>query len=564
MLRYRSRGRRFAPRKDASGQEASRKAAGIQPADHLQEHLDRIRTELGNSPDIIFRQLKLGGASEANCAIVYLNGLSDPEMINHDVMESLLQLSKEFLQKEERSPADFLDMVMKDGLAIGESRMSTDWNEAMLAILSGDTVILFEGADHIIIAGTQGGQWRSVTEPTSQLVVRGPKDSFVESIATNISLIRRRLKSSQLWLETMKIGSVTHTHVAIMYVKGKADPGIVREIKDRLNRIEIEGILESAYIEEFIQDKTITPFPTIYNTERPDDATSKLLEGRIVVLVDGTPFVLVLPTVFAHFFQSPEDYAQRFDIAIVMRLVRYISFIILILGPSVYIALTTFHYEMVPTQLLISLVAQREGVPFPAFIEAMLMEVVFEILREAGVRMPRAIGQTVSVVGALILGQAVVEAGLITPAMVIVVALTGIASFTLPAYNLSIAGRLIRFGFMVLAGMFGFYGLTLGVIVLIAHMNSLRSFGVPFMSPISPFRLRNQKDAIIRLPFQPLQTQAAEASTRHGAPSMNDFSLDEDSGGRMSGSQQQGSAGRSASGSGQHTAANGAGGNRNS
>lgn len=189
MLRYRPRGRRFAPRKDAPGQEASRKIAGIEPVDHLQEHLDRIRTELGNSPDIIFRQLKLGGASEANCAIVYLNGLSDPEMINHDVMESLLQLSKEFLQKE-RSPADFLDMVMKDGLAMGESRMSADWNEAMLAILSGDTVILFEGADHIIIAGTQGGQWRSVTEPTSQLVVRGPKDSFVESIATNISLIR--------------------------------------------------------------------------------------------------------------------------------------------------------------------------------------------------------------------------------------------------------------------------------------------------------------------------------------------------------------------------------------
>lgn len=321
-----------------------------------------------------------------------------------------------------------------------------------------------------------------------------------------------------------------------MYVKGKADPGIVREIKDRLNRIEIEGILESAYIEEFIQDKTITPFPTIYNTERPDDATSKLLEGRIVVLVDGTPFVLVLPTVFAHFFQSPEDYAQRFDIAIVMRLVRYISFIILILGPSVYIALTTFHYEMVPTQLLISLVAQREGVPFPAFIEAMLMEVVFEILREAGVRMPRAIGQTVSVVGALILGQAVVEAGLITPAMVIVVALTGIASFTLPAYNLSIAGRLIRFGFMVLSGMFGFYGLTLGVIVLIAHMNSLRSFGVPFMSPISPFRLRNQKDAIICLPFQPLQTQAAESSTGFGASSNQDTSLAGDSDGRMSGS----------------------------
>lgn len=510
MIRYRSRNRRPISAKKSEEQEVSSKSGSSVISGHIEELLDRIRTESGDSPDIVTRRLKLGGEPEENCAIVYLNGLSDPEMVNNFVMDSLLRLTPDLYKGE--GPDAYLDNIMKDGLSMGESKIMTEWNDMMLAILSGDTAILLEGAEKAIVAGTQGGEWRSVTEPTSQLVVRGPKDSFVESIATNISLIRRRLKSPDLWLETMKIGSVTHTHVALMYVKGKADPGIVKEIKERLNDIEIEGILESAYIEEFIQDKTVTPFPTIYNTERPDDAASKLLEGRIIVLVDGTPFVLVLPTVFVHFFQSPEDYAQRFDIAIVMRIVRYLSFIILILGPSVYIALTTFHYEMVPTLLLISLVAQREGVPFPAFVEAMLMEIVFEILREAGVRMPRAIGQTVSVVGALILGQAVVEAGLITPAMVIVVALTGIASFAIPAYNLSIAGRLIRFAFMVLAGLFGFYGLTLGLIILVAHMNSLRSFGVPYLSPISPFRLRNQKDAVIRMPFKSLQAEALSAS----------------------------------------------------
>ncbi|MNZ59400.1 Spore germination protein A1 [compost metagenome] len=394
-----------------------------------------------------------------------------------------------------------MESLLEHSLSFGESIIENEWNDLILALLSGDTVVLIEGCDQVLLTGTKGGEWRSVTEPSSQLVVRGPKDSFVESIGTNISLIRRRIKSPNLWMESMKIGSVTHTHVAIMYLQGVADKQLVEEIKRRLKDIHIDGVLESAYIEEFIQDNTFTPFPTVFNTERPDVAAGNLLEGRVVLLVDGTPFVLILPTVFAQFFQSPEDYAQRYDISVLMRLIRFISFIILLLGPSVYIALTTFHYEMIPSLLLVSFMAQREGVPFPAFVEAMLMEVTFEILREAGVRMPRAIGQTVSIVGALILGQAVVEAGIITPIMVIVVALTGIASFALPAYNLSIAGRLFRFYFMVLGGMFGFYGITLGLIVLVAHMNSLRSFGVPYLTPISPFVLQSQKDIILRFPM---------------------------------------------------------------
>ncbi|WP_410770558.1 spore germination protein [Fontibacillus sp. BL9] len=468
---------------------------------HLREMLEQIREESGNSPDIVIREFKIGEPYlwQVEAAIVYLNGLSDEKTINNVVMRSLVEFKPD--RKPDMNPERIMEMILKDALTSGDSSMESDWKDMLLGILSGDTVILLEGCDKALVISTPGGEWRTVSEPSSQLVVRGPKDSFVESIGTNISLIRRRIKNSDLWLETMKIGSVSHTHVGIMYLKSVADKDLVEEVKERLKSIQIDAVLESAYIEEFIQDETFTPFPTVYNTERPDVAAGNLLEGRIILLVDGTPFVLILPTVFAQFFQSPEDYAQRYDISIFMRLIRYISFIILLLGPSVYIALTTFHYEMIPSLLLINFVAQREGVPFPAFFEAMLMEVTFEILREAGVRMPRAIGQTVSIVGALILGQAVVEAGIITPVMVIVVALTGIASFALPAYNLAIAGRLIRFCFMVLGGMFGFYGITLGLIVLVAHMNSLRSFGVPYLAPLSPFALQSQKDTVIRLPF---------------------------------------------------------------
>ncbi|WP_410511612.1 spore germination protein [Paenibacillus sp. BR2-3] len=468
---------------------------------NLTQTLDNIRRELGASPDLTIRQVQIGGEDPVQAAVVHLGGLVNTVAVNEFVMGSLLDNSHLTAPEMSREPEDLLQLILCRAMGLGEAEIKSDWNEIMIAILSGDTLILLDGCTKGIVGGTKGGEWRTITEPSSQLVVRGPKDAFVESVSTNISLIRRRIKSPKLWFEFMRIGKVTNTDVAIIYIKNIADDKIVDEVRTRLKRIDIEAVLESSYIEQLIQDKVLTPFPTVYNTERPDVAAANLLEGRIVLIVDGTPFVLILPTVFAQFFQSTDDYAQRFDIATLMRMVRYVSFIILLLGPSIYIALTTFHYEMIPTPMLISLLAQRENVPFPAAVEAMLMEIAFEVLREAGTRMPRAVGQTVSVVGALILGQAVVEAGIITPVMVIVVALTGIASFAIPSNNLAIAGRIVRFGFIAAASVFGFYGITLGLIVLVAHMNSLRSFGVPYLSPFSPFSLRGQKDTLVRVPM---------------------------------------------------------------
>lgn len=466
----------------------------------LEQKLSRIRQEFGDSPDLIIRRLKIGQQYTRQTALVYLTEMVDQTIISEFITGSLVKIQGDE-PKESEDPEAWITFLLDRVLMSGETSTISEWNDLLLSILTGHTLLLLDGCATVIAISSQGEEKRSISEPTSQLVVRGPKDSFVESMMTNVSLIRRRLRTPALRLETMKIGKVSHTSVALMYIQGIAKDRLLEEVRTRLASIDVEAILESAYIEEFIQDHTFTPFPTVYNTERPDVAVGNLLEGRVVLIIDGTPFVLIAPTVFPQFFQSAEDYAQRFDISILMRLVRYMSFIVLILGPATYIALTTFHYEMIPTQLLISLMAQREGVPFPAFVEAILMELAFEILREAGVRMPRAIGQTVSIVGALILGQAVVEAGIITPVMVIVVALTGIASFALPAYNLSIAGRLIRFAFMLLAGLFGFYGITLGLIVLVAHLNSLRSFGMPYLAPLSPFVLRSQKDAVFKFPF---------------------------------------------------------------
>lgn len=467
---------------------------------HLKDNLQQIRQEVGNSPDVVIREFEIG-SSQIQIAAVYTSGLADKNMVSDFVMRSLMIDTVDVTFQNGVSEENIFDFIKDNALTVGEVKVIKDWNGLILSVLSGDTVILMNGWSKAISCGTRGGEKRSVSEPTSQVVIRGPKDGFSESIGTNISLVRRRIKSPNLWLEPMKIGDVTQTDIAIMYIKGIVSDKLVQEVKERLNRIKIDGILESGYIEELIQDEVYSPFPTMYNTERPDAVTANLLEGRIAIFVDGTPFVLLAPTTFFMYFQATEDYYHHFDIGIAIRLLRYLSFLISLLGPSIYIAAITYHQEMIPTPLLINLAAQREGVPFPAFIEALIMEVTFEILREAGVRMPRAIGQAVSIVGGLVLGQAAVQAGIVSPAMVIVVSITGIASFATPAFNMAISIRLFRFFIMFFAATYGFYGIAIINIIIIAHLCGLRSFGVPYMAPLAPFITKDQKDTLLRLPL---------------------------------------------------------------
>ena len=314
-------------------------------------------------------------------------------------------------------------------------------------------------------------------------------------------MVRRIINNPNLWVESMKIGTVTNTDVSIMYLNGIVDDKVVKEVRKRLKSIHIDSILESGYIEQLIEDQAMTPFPTINNTERPDMVAGNLLEGKVAIFINGTPFVLLVPALFIQFFQSVEDYYNRFDIASATRFLRIVVFMISLVGPALYIAATTFDQEMIPTQLLIAIAAQRETVPFPAFIEALIMEITFEILREAGIRMPKAIGSTISIVGALVIGQAAVQAGIVSPAMVMIVSITAIASFATPSYSIAISARLLRFGFMVSAAILGLYGIILALFILIVHLCSLRSFGVPYMSPLAPFIPSEIGDTIIRRPL---------------------------------------------------------------
>lgn len=480
----------------------------------LIDNLQHIRTQLGHSPDITIRQFEVGSLG-TQVAVVYTNGMTDQKVVNEFILHSLLiDATKETFDRLAENKSIF-DFIRTNAVTIGEVKTFSDWDGTILSILSGDTAIFINGWVEVIVCGTRGGEMRSVSEPSSQVVIRGPKDGFTESIGTNVALVRRRIKSSHLWLEALKIGSMTHTDVAIMYIKGVANDKIVQEVKERLIGIDMDSILESGYIEQMIEDKTYTVFPTIHNTERPDTVAGNLLEGRIAIFVDGSPFVLIAPVNFFMYFQSSEDYYQRFEVATAIRLLRFGAMLISLFVPSIYVASITYHQEMIPTQLLVSLMSQKESVPFPAFIEAIMMEVTFEILREAGIRMPRAIGQAVSIVGALVLGQAAVEAGIISSAMVIVVALTGISSFATPAYSMALSMRLLRFAMIMAAGYLGFYGIAIFSIIILAHMCGLRSFGIPYMSPLGPFILEDQKDTLFRFPLNVLWSRPHLVSQRN-------------------------------------------------
>lgn len=463
--------------------------------------MQMIRSTFEKSLDVIIREFRIGQGNKLKAAIIYTDGLADSNMIQHFILIPLMNGPFEEIPANLKLESNnILKWFEKCKLTIGDIKEIPNFHELNNAVLAGNTAIIIEGNKIAISASTLGWEDRGVTEPASQTVVRGPREGFSENFRTNTALIRRKINDANLLCEQKKIGKVTKTNVAVMYIKGIVTDKIVEEVHRRLDRIDIDGILESGYIEEFIQDETYTPFPTIFNTERPDVVAGCLLEGRVAIVVDGTPFVLIVPSLFIQSFQVAEDYYQRADISSLLRMLRITCFLIALVGPSFYIAITTYHQEMLPTPLLISLAAQREGVPFPAFVEAIMMEVTFEILREAGIRMPRAVGQAVSIVGALVLGQAAVEAGIVSASMVIVVSITAISNFVFPAYNMAIAVRMLRFGMMALAASFGLYGITLGLLALLLHLNSIRSFGIPYMSPFGPFILGDHRDTLFRLP----------------------------------------------------------------
>lgn len=484
----------------------------------LQHNIQTIENALGKSSDIITREIRIGKQGNINAAIFYTDGLTDTASLQNFILETLMIDLKEIDVQEKTSPGQDLISVLKDvAMTVGEIKEITSLEVILTSLLSGDTIFLIDGYAQVLVISNKQWVERGVTEPTAQTVVRGPREGFNENIRVNTALIRRRIKDPNLRIESNEIGTRTKTNIAVVYINDIANEKIVEEVRLRLDRINIDGILESGNIEELIQDSYYSPFSTVFNSERPDVVAAALLDGRIAIIVDGTPFVLLVPALFVQFFQSPEDYYERSIIGSLVRSLRFVAFGISLLAPAIYIAITTFHQSMLPPSLLISLAAQREGVPFPAFIEALIMEITFEILREAGIRMPRSIGSAMSIVGAFVIGTAAVEAGLISAMMVIIVSITAITSFVPPSYEMAISVRVLRFLFMALAAAFGIFGIVVGLIIFTLHLCSLRSFGIPYMSPIGPFNISDQKDTFIVLPMWKLKNRTSLINKKNKA-----------------------------------------------
>lgn len=457
----------------------------------LAANIDLVTTIYNNSTDVKTRTFPLGGSTEA--FLLFIDGMVNVSLLDQHVLAPLLQA------RANDSKIDFAyicSVVTTSQLVI-----VTTVEDLLHYISNGSVALLVDQLPFGIAISLAGWQQRGIEEPAAESIIRGPREGFTETLGVNTSMLRRKIKDPSLKLTPIQVGRYTKTEVIIAHIDGIANRSLVEEVIRRIEKIDIDGVLESGYIEGLIEDHPYSPFPQIQVTERPDVVSASLLEGRIGILVDGTPFCLIAPTTFFSMLQSPEDYYQRYIISSLIRWLRFLFLFISLLLPSLYVAVLTFHQEMVPTSLLLSIAKSREEIPFPALIEALLMEISFEALREAGVRLPKQVGSAVSIVGALVIGQAATSAGLVSSPMVMVVAITGIASFLLPQYSAGIAIRLLRFPIMFLSGMFGLLGLMLGVIAIIIHLCSIRSLGVPYLQPLAPMKWSEMLDTLMRGPI---------------------------------------------------------------
>jgi spore germination protein KA len=462
----------------------------------LADNIQAIEHTFKDSLDFILREMKFGPSGQVRIALAFLETLTDKQGISDFVLEplNLLCFDEHDITK---IPGKIID-ILPAALKIQEE---SKWEELEKKIVTGHGVLFIDGYDQAIVIEARKWSERGISEPQSESVVVGPREGFVESLITNVSLLRRRLRTPNLVMEAIPVGTTSNTNVVICYLKGVADEKMVEKVRGRIDNINVEAMYDLNVVNELISDVKLTPFRMFTTTERPDKLASALVEGRVGLIAENTPMAMVIPTVFWQFFQSSEDYYEHYPLAAMNRILRMLSFFMVVGFTAFYVAIVTFHQEMIPTPLTLSMAAVREPVPFPTVVEALFLEIILEALREAGLRLPKPAGQAVSIVGALVMGQAAVEAGLVSPQLVITVALAGIASFLIPDYSFVVALRILKFAFIILAGSFGIFGLMVGYLLLGIHLTSLQSFGVPYLSPVTPFKWKDMKDVFFRAPY---------------------------------------------------------------
>lgn len=479
-------------------------------------NLEMVKQEIGHNWDVHFREFNLGRTG-IRSIIIFVDGLSDKDLIDKHIMPSLMvDFSTEYKQNlpsfKEGISKEF---IKNEVLSISDVEEVRSIKELASKVLTGSTALIIDGLLDAQILGTTKLKTRTIEEPVSEALVRGPRVGFTESLSDNTSFLRGSGEIENLSLVKFQVGKRSKKDLVVAYIKDIVDPELVQEVENRIKKIDIDNVPESGYVEQLIEDNYLSPFPQVQNTERPDRVIAALMEGRVAILLDGTPFALIAPVTLSMVLQSPEDYYERWIPGTFIRMLRYLAAILALFTPSLYIAFISFHSGMIPTKLAISIIGTRSGVPFPALIEALFMEISIEILREAGLRLPKPIGPAMGIVGGLIIGEAAVQAGIVSPVLVIVVALTAISSFSIPQYSTGFTLRILRFPAMLCAATFGLYGVILFFLFMASHLVKLKSFGVPYLSPAVPYRLSEWKDLMIRMPLMMMKRRPKMMHTKN-------------------------------------------------
>lgn len=439
-------------------------------------------------PDLRFRTLSAAGQVYL---LVWIQGLVQPELLHSGILAPLSNAEKRNRRR-----------AWSSEVTGGSVEPVTTFSGLYSLLLDGKVIVATEGKTPSVVAvDVSQLPGRPLDKPEKEPTLQGPQEALVENLDVNISLLRKRLRSPRMKIEVNQFGTYSHTKVAVLYIEGIVKPELVREVRQRLGKVAVDALHDINELHELISDEPFTLYPTIEETERPERVCAAVLQGRIGIMMDGSPACMLVPVTFPNLLASPEDYYLQYTLALPLRMMRHLLFWISTLLPGLYVAALSFNQDLMPTPLLISVAAQHLGIPFPSVAEALFMMAAFEALREAGTRLPRAVGQSVSIVGTLLIGDAAVRAGLVSPGMVIIVAGTGVASFAIPTFGLVNAARITQFLFVVAAGFFGLYGIVLLGMVLVGHLVSIRSFGVPYLSPLAPLVWSDMKDVVIRAPW---------------------------------------------------------------
>ena len=464
---------------------------------NLRENEKYLRSRLENCSDILIRPMRLGDKHKVDCLMVYIEVAVSNMMLDDSALGKMINHFWEI------SPEDIQEFVRHNSLGIADVKKLENLDESIDAMLAGNAVFFIDGYDKAMKISSKGYPSTGVMEAESEKVLRGSREGFSDSVKSNSALVRKRLRDTRLKVEEYKIGVRSHTLTQVLYMDDLVHEGLLEEVKERLEEFQIDGILDSGMLEQLTEDVWYSPFPQYQTTERPDRAVQEILKGKVVILCDNSPEALILPGNFSSFMESSEDWYHRFEMASFLRILRYLAVIMATVLPGLYLAVIRFHTQILPSALILSFAEAREGVPFSSVVELIFLELAFELIREAGVRVPGSLGNAIGIVGGLVIGQAAVEANLVSPIVVMIVALTALGSMTVPNEEFAAAFRLVKYGFLILGGYLGIYGIVLGVYLVIGHLAGLISFGMPYLVPfIKKEQKGSRGEGVLRVPLR--------------------------------------------------------------